>query len=566
MTTNDRKRKLNVIWFLVDSVRNYHCDIDDRGKLDIMDKFAQESIEFTKVVVSAPSTLMSETAMMTGMPSYYISRNYDDFKYDETAFTSLVEILRQDGYHDSSIIFFREGREKLQNLFHHVERRYWPKGLTHRKKAWTNDDINTVLSIFLEKGFQEPAFLFVNYNCRWDPETSRKVEHGLNMIKEKGLYKNSIIILCSDHGYPDPSRGITPEALKRRNLTHDLILTDDNILIPLYIKYPECFVTRIDTTISSLDIMPTILELLDSPVDTKIQGHSLLPLIRGENTNNFENIKVRVDARLMAQTGRATAIRGRRFKYIVYHDRTGDDREEFYDLPQDPFEEHNLAPTASKEVQAKLEEFRAEFAKQERDAVEFQFQYIFSRFQDSAKSLFGSDGTSQAKEILIFGSCQPTYLELLIKSIEMLSPQCHIGILLEEEVPENLYQSKYQIIDNRSKKLARKEFSQKYPDVWNHRYDLVVLPVDNVAGKGYTEIFKIARKLKKQRLIVVDYNMNVYYKRTRKWWFPLRVLAAKKHFYVQEPLLIFVDFYNNFIRPIKRRFVARYYGKADKKV
>ena len=95
---NDKKRKLNVIWFLVDSVRNYHCDIDDRGKLDIMDKFARESVEFIKVVVSAPSTIMSETAMMTGMSSYYISRNYDDFKYDESAFTSLVEMLRQHGY------------------------------------------------------------------------------------------------------------------------------------------------------------------------------------------------------------------------------------------------------------------------------------------------------------------------------------------------------------------------------------------------------------------------------------------------------------------------------------
>jgi hypothetical protein len=279
----------------------------------------------------------------------------------------------------------------------------------------------------------------------------------------------------------------------------------------------------------------------------------------------------------MAQIGRATAIRGSRYKYIVHHDRTGGDREEFYDLLQDPLEEHNLVSTVSDqtfgrglgetgkvfgrqrateesahvEVQAKLEECRSEFAAQERDAVEFQFRYAISRFRNSARFLFSSDETSPAKTILILGSCQPTYLELLVKSIQMFSPQCHIDALLEEEVPVKSYQSRYRVIDNGPKKLTWETFRQQYPAICARKYDLVILPLDNVAGKGYTQIFRLARKLKKRRLVVVDYNMNIYYRHTRKWWFPLRVLVAKRRFYIQEPLLLLMDVYNSFIKPIR---------------
>ena len=59
----------NVVWTIVDSVRKYHSD-DDRSRLDIMDEFAREAVEFKNVVTSAPSTVMSISAMMTSLPSY----------------------------------------------------------------------------------------------------------------------------------------------------------------------------------------------------------------------------------------------------------------------------------------------------------------------------------------------------------------------------------------------------------------------------------------------------------------------------------------------------------------
>ena len=53
----------NLIWFVVDSVRNYRSGGDDRDKLELMYKMARESVEFETVVTTAPSTLMSGTTL-----------------------------------------------------------------------------------------------------------------------------------------------------------------------------------------------------------------------------------------------------------------------------------------------------------------------------------------------------------------------------------------------------------------------------------------------------------------------------------------------------------------------
>ena len=71
---------MNIVWIFVDSVRRYHST-DDRSRLEIMDKFSASSIEFTEVVTSAPSTVMSISAMMTGIHSFVLGTNYNDFRF-----------------------------------------------------------------------------------------------------------------------------------------------------------------------------------------------------------------------------------------------------------------------------------------------------------------------------------------------------------------------------------------------------------------------------------------------------------------------------------------------------
>jgi membrane-anchored protein YejM (alkaline phosphatase superfamily) len=45
----------NIVWIVVDSVRRYHTDKDDRGRLAVIDDFATGSVEFLNCVTSVLS-------------------------------------------------------------------------------------------------------------------------------------------------------------------------------------------------------------------------------------------------------------------------------------------------------------------------------------------------------------------------------------------------------------------------------------------------------------------------------------------------------------------------------
>ena len=199
--------KRNLIWIVVDGVRSYRTGIDDRDRIDIMDKLALESVEFTNAIASAPSTILSGAAMFTGMPSCFISRHFDDWQFDDNYIISLQEVLSKNGYTNYSIHNSKEDREVMKDLLLPLDYKYYPKGISHGVH-WTNYELNLVLKNLLNHDIETPGFFMLWYDCREDPEVSRHVEDRLNMFKAKNLYDESVVILTSDHGYPDPSSGV----------------------------------------------------------------------------------------------------------------------------------------------------------------------------------------------------------------------------------------------------------------------------------------------------------------------------------------------------------------------
>ena len=103
----------NIIWILCDSVRIYHTDSDERGRLDAMDKFATDAIDFRTAITAAPSTIMSVSSMVTGIASPYLSRDYDSFKNQQDSLLSFPKLLRQRGYATYALMYWPDGREFL---------------------------------------------------------------------------------------------------------------------------------------------------------------------------------------------------------------------------------------------------------------------------------------------------------------------------------------------------------------------------------------------------------------------------------------------------------------------
>ena len=74
----------NLIYFIVDSARYYSLGgKDDRDKIKMMYDFENDSIFFNNAITSGPSSIMSFLSMISSMPSYYMARNYNDFRYDK---------------------------------------------------------------------------------------------------------------------------------------------------------------------------------------------------------------------------------------------------------------------------------------------------------------------------------------------------------------------------------------------------------------------------------------------------------------------------------------------------
>ncbi len=231
--------KYNIIWIVIDRIRNYRSGIDTADRLDIMDKFGEESVEFENAITSAPSSALSASTMFTGLPACIISRHFNDWKFDEKRIDSLQNTVKKKGYRVYAILDSREGRRMLQNLTHTISAKYFPKGITHNN-CWTNEEVTDILGSLLNKTDQKsPAFYLLWYDGREGSATSDEVLRALELFKKHGLYDNSIIIICSDHGYPDPSTGLTGETMKKSNKgkkpnIHAVYLFDGSV------KYAVC--------------------------------------------------------------------------------------------------------------------------------------------------------------------------------------------------------------------------------------------------------------------------------------------------------------------------------------
>jgi len=544
--------KYNVVWIYVDSVRNYHTEGDDRSRLEMMDDFSEESCEFLHAVTSAPSTWMSVTAMLTGLPSVYIAKNFNDFYFDNSYFDSVVKILKRQGYDCNFILHSRRSRELFQNFCPIIDRKFWPDGLKHRYKKWPNKVLNMVLKNYLDTKPQEPFFMFMGYNCRLDFTTSDVVDHAMKLFESRGFNSdNTVFILCSDHGYPDPSKNWSPEKFKELDLGHDLLLTDDNIQVPLFIKYPGCPKgIKIPYVVSLIDILPTLMSILsiydEKRIDLSFEGKNLLPLINNKKSiSDLKNRRMRTDNRLFCQTNRGTSIRGNNYKYIYYHDKNEEDNEEFYDLLNDNDEINNLIQSPNSEIIKSIDEFRKSFDELQQAASKFQLEHSLYRLEKAIEkqSLFSRTALN---DILIYGEFPVVFFNHLVEILSKLFPNSKIHSLIDNSLKKG-------INSNLDIKPHFFNFNQSNnEELENFDYgifDLIIVPIDinnamtydRHTGKKSKEIFKKSNFLKSKKTFFVDYNMNIIRKQSplklhlkKKYW-------DKRHIYLAEPSLFLID-------------------------
>jgi len=524
----------NLIWIIVDSVRTYRTFADDRDRLDVMDEVGEESVEFLNAYTSAPSSILSGAAMFTGMPCCFISRHFDAWQFDPNVIISLQNILAGEGYGNYAVHNSKEDREVMKDLIFPISAKQFPKGISH-SKWWTNQQMNQILENIFDTGFKTPAFFMLWYDCREDPNVSDMVKKGLQIFKDEGLYENSVVVMCSDHGYPDPRTGLNKSTM--RETRHDMIVTDDNVRIPLFIKFPNCRPGKVSDVVGTVDLLPTILSLLeikcDDPRMNNVKGYDLIDLLKGKERSWNDRI-VRIDTRLRLAKGRVTALRSNRYKYVYYHD---EKVEELYDLKSDPNEMKELLKSPSTKTDALGLEFRKLLDESQDELNGFHISELELAFERNVKKI----GGNEIEKILLMSTAPFMFLNLLISCFRQTFERVSIDLLIPDSGSLNREsQSLFdRIIRISAMNLGIVREAKKREKL--SRYDVGLVICENSSvGFDDPKLYRVAKTMA-GKVYVVDYNMKFYNRLINLWARPLRRLKHDRIFYKQEPLLIFRD-------------------------
>jgi len=151
-------------------------------------------------------------------------------------------------------------------------------------------------------------------------------------IKMMGLEENSIIVFTSDHGELFGAHG-----RRAKNIFYE-----EAVRVPFLIKWKGKLEENVkrDFVFNTVDIMPSLLNMMGLPVPVEVEGNNLSACIKGRMDSE--------DGALMMCTGPTAtfgdgnewrAYRTKQFTYAVFK---SDGQEFLFDNIQDPFQMKNL--------------------------------------------------------------------------------------------------------------------------------------------------------------------------------------------------------------------------------
>lgn len=198
--------------------------------------------------------------------------------------------------------------------------------------------------------------------CEWFDQTCGQL---LDAIDDRGMKENTIVVYVTDNGWindPEASK-YAPRSKRSPN--------EGGIRTPIMISWPGHIEPKMDEVnlASSIDLVPTVLDLLDLSVPETLPGISLVETKAVGSRKQlfgeiFEHDIVAMDdpeASLMYRW----IIHGDH-KLIAPSERISNGKTELYDLAKDPAENQDLAgrlPELQSKLQSELEAFASDASK-----------------------------------------------------------------------------------------------------------------------------------------------------------------------------------------------------------
>jgi len=360
-----RDDRWNVLLVTFDTTRADHLSCYGYGEPTSpnVDAIAEDGVLFTQAFTTNPITLPGHASILTGTyPVFHGVRDNSTYVVRETV-TSLAEVLADEGYDNSAVVaaFVLDSRFNLDQGFASYN--------DDIDEGWSKDELEmravnafgfaerkanlvTAAAIdWLEQPRRKPFFLWLHYfdphqpinapephSSRFTEPYSSEIAYAdeqlggvLELLKRQGEYDRTLIVFTSDHG-----EGL----LDHSESTHSLLIFDSTMHVPLIVKSPDekSPGRRVDRLTSVVDIMPSILDLVDVESPSDVQGISFAPIVRGQEVREPERA-VYMETLIPALHCGWGALRGLRTssEKLIHGPkprfyRVGEDSEEIYDL------------------------------------------------------------------------------------------------------------------------------------------------------------------------------------------------------------------------------------------
>jgi arylsulfatase A-like enzyme len=189
----------------------------------------------------------------------------------------------------------------------------------------------------------------------WQPVVARcyehiaLVEHALTTMLETldrlGLADNTLVLYSADHGDIIGAHG--------GMFDKGWLMVEETMRIPLLMRWPQQIASgvRSHALLSNLDLVATIRDAVGAPAD-RGDGTSLLPLAHAPDAAVWRDDLMLESHGHYGDRVFQRMLRWRNWKYVAHLD----DRDELYDLDDDPYELHNRSlDPAAQEIRRALQ-------------------------------------------------------------------------------------------------------------------------------------------------------------------------------------------------------------------
>ncbi len=327
-----KRPDFNVILIVIDTLRADHLPFYGYkfNTAPNLSKFSSEGILFKHFFSNSPSTKPSISSLFTsGYPSQHKCIQNEDVL--NSKLITIAEILKKNNYYSIGVSdnFLISEKFNFNQGFH-----VWKNIIRNARSEFDGaNKVNKIIFEEIEKVKEMPIFLYLHYVDPHEPYrvpipfdkhfntnyrgkvtgdlrkgyTEKSNDHpSLNYfktnsseleqlkilydnciyycdnqigilfdkLKEKNMYENSIIIILSDHG---------EMFLEHGYLEHSNGLYSELINVPLIIRIPGLSNIVMDEYFQTIDVFPTILDILNIKTDNTFMGDSIFRKTKKQN-------------------------------------------------------------------------------------------------------------------------------------------------------------------------------------------------------------------------------------------------------------------------------------------